>query len=310
MRRAHELYLWQPEPMGAKRLPRVLAVHDLCGYGSCSLSTALPVLGAAGIKVCALPTAYLSAHTAFPSYSFFDTSSSWEDCLRAWQDIQLQFDAVYSGFLGNCQQAEVLTRVYEQQPQALRIVDPVMGDHGQIYRTYSAELCQAVRDLALQAQILSPNLTEAALLTGLPYPGEEPDEDALERLMAGLLELGVPYIILKAGRRGRKIRSYCFGPELERCCVEAEYIGAAMHGTGDLFASSLVAGIYSGQSLGRALELAMAFVTAAMRTSLGMEDWAQAGVSFEQELARFVQDLQLPSQGAAEAAGPCPRRAE
>ena len=121
-------------------IPRVAAVHDLCGYGKCSLGVAIPVLSAAGCDVCPVPTGLFSSHTAFPGWYMHDTTAILPDYLEAWKGIGVDIDAVYSGFLGAPEQVDIIKGIYETYPKALRIVDPVMADHGKVYATYTPEL--------------------------------------------------------------------------------------------------------------------------------------------------------------------------
>ena len=165
MNNASNLYLYQRE---GGYLPRVAAVHDLCGYGKCSLGVAIPVLSAAGCDVCPVPTGLFSSHTAFPGWYMHDTTDILGDYLAAWAGIGVELDAVYSGFLGAPEQVDIIKGIYETYPKALRIVDPVMADHGKVYPTYTPELCDAMAQLAADADILTPNLTEAAIILGEP----------------------------------------------------------------------------------------------------------------------------------------------
>lgn len=137
-------------------IPRVAAVHDLCGYGKCSLGVAIPVLSAAGCDVCPVPTGLFSSHTAFPGWYMHDTTAILPDYLEAWKGIGVDIDAVYSGFLGAPEQVDIIKGIYETYPKALRIVDPVMADHGKVYATYTPELCSAMAELAEGADILTP----------------------------------------------------------------------------------------------------------------------------------------------------------
>ena len=120
-------------------IPRVAAVHDLCGYGKCSLGVAIPVLSAAGCDVCPVPTGLFSSHTAFPGWYMHDTTDILRDYLAAWRGIDVDIDAIYSGFLGAPEQVDIIRSLYETYPNALRVVDPVMADHGKVYPTYTPE---------------------------------------------------------------------------------------------------------------------------------------------------------------------------
>ena len=137
-------------------IPRVAAVHDMCGYGKCSLTAAIPILSAAGCDVCPVPTALFSAHTKYAVFTFHDTTDILSGYLDAWRKENVELDGVYSGFLGSPDQVSIIQRLYREYPSALRLVDPVMGDAGQMYPTYTPELCEAMGALADGADVLMP----------------------------------------------------------------------------------------------------------------------------------------------------------
>ena len=174
-----------------KRAPRVAAVQDISGFGRCSMTVALPVLSAMGAQCCPLPTAYLSAHTAFPELgkaAFLDLTRELEHKQEHRAALGVALDAVYSGFIGSAGQIAAIRRFYERFRGADTVVlcDPVMGDGGRPYRTYTPDMCRAMGELAALADVITPNLTEAALLLGEEYadaPGSETAARAwLERL--------------------------------------------------------------------------------------------------------------------------------
>ena len=172
-----------------KRTPRVAAIHDLSGFGRCSLTIVIPVLSAMGIQCCPLPTAYLSTHTGgFTGNTFLDMTGELEKAMAHWEGLGLTFEAVYTGFMGNARQmalaAEFIRAV--RTPGMLAVVDPVMGDHGKLYRTYTAEMCRAMKTLAGAADVIVPNLTEAAILLDVPYGSLSPTEESFHRTAEAL----------------------------------------------------------------------------------------------------------------------------
>lgn len=280
-----DLYLYERR---GTYLPRVAAVHDLCGYGKCSLGVAIPVLSAAGIDVCPVPTSLFSAHTRFSEFYMHDTTPILGAYLDAWQKEDIELDGIYSGFLGSAEQVGIIQRLYREYPGALRIVDPVMGDGGKKYPTYTSEMCDAMRGLVAGADVLTPNLTEASLLTGIPYTGQDANEDQVKHMMDALLEKGAKAVVLKGIVRGgeRTIRNYvgvgmAASPVAE---VVGELLPYMLHGTGDLFASGLTGAVYAGRSLYDAVEFAGALVRHAMQITRDQPDYEVRGVSFESVL--------------------------
>ena len=285
MNSASNLYLYQRE---GGYLPRVAAVHDLCGYGKCSLGIAIPVLSAAGIDVCPVPTSLFSAHTRFPRFYMHDTTPMLGDYLDAWRDEGIGLDGVYSGFLGSAEQVDAILRLYREYPNALRLVDPVMGDGGSKYPTYTDEMCEAMKGLVDGADVLTPNLTEASILTGIPYESQDVDEAYVRRITDALLGQGAKSVVLKgvvhAGER--TIRNYVAvaGGDGVPEEVSGELLPYMLHGTGDLFASGLVAAIYTGRDLLSAVSFASELVRHAMQITPDQPDYQVRGVSFESVL--------------------------
>ena len=283
MNNASSLCLYQRE---GGYLPRVAAVHDLCGYGKCSLGVAIPVLSAAGIDVCPVPTSLFSAHTRFPKFYMHDTTPMLTEYLDAWREEGIELDGIYSGFLGSAEQVDAILRLYREYPKALRIVDPVMGDGGSKYPTYTDEMCEAMKGLVDGADVLTPNLTEASILTGIAYAGQDVDEGYIGGMMDALLGMGAKSVVLKGVvHEGESIiRNYVsvVGGDVEE--VSSELLPYMLHGTGDLFASGLTAAIYAGKNLLSAVEFAGSLVRHAMEITPEQPDYQVRGVSFESVL--------------------------
>jgi len=178
-----------------KRAPRIAAIQDISGFGRCSTTVVLPVLAAMGGECCPLLTACLSAHTAFPASekaTFLDLTGQMAGTAAHWAELGVTFDAIYSGFLGSAGQIGLIEDFYRQfrREGTLVLVDPVMGDHGKPYRTYTPELCGRMRDLAAQADVITPNLTEAALLLEEDYADLPRDEGVAGAAEPGWAALG------------------------------------------------------------------------------------------------------------------------
>ena len=273
-------------------IPRVAAVHDLCGYGKCSLGVAIPVLSAAGCDVCPVPTGLFSSHTAFPGWYMHDTTDMLADYLAAWGKIGVEIDAVYSGFLGAPEQVDRIRDLYAMYPNALRVVDPVMADHGAVYPTYTPELCDAMAELACGADILTPNLTEAAIILGEPigedWAGTDISDEEAHRLVDALVAKGAKHVVLKGIQREGEtsIRNFVGGEGMDTVEVHNEYVPYLLHGTGDLYASCLMAAVMAGRSLEEAVRFAGDFVHDAMIVSAQQPAFQARGVSSEPQLGK------------------------
>ena len=279
------LYLY--ERKGAY-IPRVAAVHDLCGYGKCSLGVAIPVLSAAGCDVCPLPTGLFSSHTAFPGWYMHDTTEMLSDYLGAWKKIGVEIDAVYSGFLGAPEQVDRIRDIYAMYPNALRVVDPVMADHGKVYPTYTPELCAAMTELACGADILTPNLTEAAIILGEEWQGTDISDEEAGRIINALAAKGAKNVVLKGIQREGEtcIRNFVGGMDCDIVEVSNEYLPYMLHGTGDVYCSCLLAAVMAGRSLQEAVAFAGDFVHDAMIVSAKQPEFRDRGVSFEPLLGK------------------------
>ncbi|BDR54425.1 pyridoxal kinase [Bombiscardovia apis] len=281
----------------AHYIPRVAAVHDMCGYGKCSLTAAIPILSAAGCDVCPVPTALFSAHTKFEHYTFHDTTEMLPGYLDAWAQEGVELNGIYSGFLGSAEQVGIIQRMYEEYPKALRLVDPVMGDGGAMYPTYTDELCKATARLVDGADLLMPNLTEVSLLTGLPYEGQDLSESQIDDRIQALLDMGARNVVLKGIDRGDGfLRNYVAcasqGGADQRIELKHEKLPYMIHGTGDAFASAVCGAVFAGRSLADAAQIAGEFVRSAMQHTQVQPNFEVRGVSFELDLNQMTSLVQ------------------
>lgn len=273
-------------------IPRIAAVHDLCGYGKCSLGVAIPVLSAGGNDVCPVPTGLFSNHTAFPAWHMHDTTEMLDGYLQAWKEVGIDLDAIYSGFLGAPEQCDSIRQLWNDYPNALRVVDPAMADHGKVYPTYTPELCQAMAGLASGCDVLTPNLTEAAIILGEEWQGQNISDEEARRIIEALLEKGAKNVILKGIDRGDGIiRNFVQGERNEFAETRNELLPYMLHGTGDLYASCLLAAIMAGKSLLDSAQFASDFVAEAMVLTNKQPDFRARGVSFEPLLGKISQLL-------------------
>lgn len=274
-------------------VPRVAAVHDMCGYGNCSLTAAIPILSSAGCDVCPVPTALFSAHTRYSVFTFHDTTEILDGYLDAWRKENVDLDGVYSGFLGSAEQVEIIKRLYSQYPHALRLVDPVMGDGGEIYATYTPELCEAMGTLVDGADVLMPNLTEASILTKRAYPGRDLSDAEVNDMIDALLDLGAKNVVLKGiDHNDGMIRNYVASADSgasgkqELAHIKLPFM---THGTGDAFASALCGALMAGRPLAESARIAGEFVRHAMENTQYQPHHDERGVSFELNLDELTQ---------------------
>ena len=276
-----------------KRPARVAAIHDISGFGRCSLTVVLPVLGAMGAECCPLPTAFLSAQTAFPKSDravFLDMTDQLARTGSHWQELNAEFDAIYSGFLGSETQIGLIGEFIcnFRKENTLVVVDPVMGDWGRPYRTYTPDLCRRMGELAEHADVITPNLTEAAILLNEEYdpnPDERKVRQWLERLaMDGKRSVVITGVHPEAGCVG----AACFDRKDGAVSFpSANYERGEYAGTGDLFASVMLGSLLRGDSLHTAAKLAVDFVQKCAAFTNALNGDKREGVMFE----RLLKDL-------------------
>ena len=270
--------------------PRIAAIHDLSCFGRCSLTIALPVLSAMGCQCCPLPTALLSAHTGFPGNTFLDLAAEMGRIAEHWAAMDLQFDAIYSGFLGSADQVDTVARFFDtfKKSDTAVIVDPVMGDHGTAYRTCTPELCRGMRVLAENSDVITPNLTEAALLLDRPYE-EIRQSDAYEVVRRFSLGGRRSVVLTGYSSESGQTGALCFDRDSgESKAVQTPREPQDFSGTGDLFASVLAGGVARGVPLFQAAQAAADFVRDCIARTLAEGLTEQDGVDFEPLLGQLT----------------------
>lgn len=270
---------------------KIAMINDLSGYGRCSLTVALPILSAMGIQCCPVPTSILSNHTGFPVYYFDDYTDHMEPYIEKWKELGLTFDGIATGFLGSERQIEIVKDMITsfRTPETKVLVDPIMGDHGISYATYTPAMCSRMRELAAMADILTPNLTEACILTGTPYKNGEMNEKELSSLVRQLQKLGPSAVVITGIRKGSDLVNAMAEGEGDVSFLGRSAVGEERPGTGDVFSSIIAGGCIRGWSLGKSAELAADFVRDCIVRSGELHIPVKNGVCFEQLLGRLCQ---------------------
>lgn len=278
---------------------RIAAIHDLSGFGGGSLSAVVPILSALGIQVCALPTALLSTHTGgFSGFHFRDLTEDMRCIISHWKELGLYFDGIYSGFLGSAEQIHIVRDFIAtfRKKSSLAVVDPVLGDDGQLYETMHPQMIEGMRELAACADVITPNLTEAALLLGhKPVPVSTP---IVKDWARDLSSLGPERIIITSvpENHGSGTSVIAYDKANERFWkVACPYIPACYPGTGDIFASVITGSLLQGDSLPLSLDRAVQFVSLAIRATFGHNFPEREGVFLERVLPSLNAPVSMSS---------------
>jgi pyridoxine kinase len=262
----------------------VAAVHDLSGVGRCALTVAMPVISAMGAQVCPAITAALSAHTGFADnyrIATIDLTDFLGRTLNAWGEMGLEFDAIYTGYLGSPRQAELIGDFIDHQKKALTLIDPVMGDEGRLYSGIDGEMVRAMRALCRRAQVMTPNMTEYAYLTGEEYSLRDRSEDEIRRMLDRCEAQSA--IITSIPHKGALVNACRDGAGNVRI-MPFRALSRHYPGTGDIFASVLCGALVGGEDLDTAVGRAADFVSACIETSMDIDIDSNFGVQLERAL--------------------------
>ena len=280
------------------RQKRVVAIHDISCVGRCSLTVALPILSAAGLDTGILPTAVLSTHTGgFSGFTYRDLSSDIRPISQHWQSLGLEFDAIYSGFLGSYSQIDLVTEFFAafKTEDNIILVDPVMGDHGELYSIYSEEMVKGMIRLCSKADIICPNMTEAAFMLGEEYRKGPYTEEYIETILKRLGELGAPTVVLTGvSFQPDSLGAAVYNTETDEISyVFAKYIEGVFHGTGDIFGSTLLAARMNGFSTRDALQIAVDYTLECIKKTVELQQERRYGVCFERAIPYLLKRLGL-----------------
>lgn len=270
---------------------RIVAVHDISCLGKCSLTVALPVLSAAGHEVLAVPTAVLSTHTGgFKGFTFRDLTEDLIPIMRHWQTLNLEYDAFYTGYLGSIKQVDIIGEMIQKlkTKNSLVFVDPVMADNGKLYTAFSDAFPDEMRHLCAQADIICPNITEAALLTKTDYKQGPFSRDYIETLLRKLSNLGPNKIILTGVFFEKKTLGAAYFDKGQTGYVFSDKIDGFFHGTGDVFASAFLGAYLKNHDTQKSLKIAVDFTAESILRTKNDPYKRTYGVNFEAGLGDYA----------------------
>ncbi len=274
--------------MAHNRQKKLAVINDFCGFGRCSLTVSLPIISALKVQCCPVPTSVFSNHTAYDSFFYTDYTSHMEDYIEEWKKLGLGFDGILTGFLGSPQQTEIVRRFLDHFKKAgtVTVVDPVMGDEGSLYATYSPELARQMKELLPYADILTPNLTEACILTETTYRRDMKNEE-LFGLCEKLASLGPKKIVISGLEREGRLINFVYEEGKKPEEVSGPKIGPCRAGTGDVFSSIIAADAVNGVDFVKSVRHAAVFIAKVLRRAVELEIPTTDGVCFEEFLTEI-----------------------
>lgn len=274
-------------------MKRVVTIQDISCFGKCSLTVALPIISAMGIEACCIPTAVLSTHTGgFTGYTYRDLTSDIPEISKHWQSLDVAFDAVYTGYLGSFEQIKIVSDFFDKfkTENNLIIVDPVMGDKGKLYAGFTEEFAAEMRKLCAKADVILPNMTEAALLLGEEYIESGYDEEYIRQMLIRLSALGSKIVVLTGvsfDNKSQGVMSYN-SETGEFSLYFRENIPGYFHSTGDVFSSTLSGALAKGFCMADAVKIAVDFTVDCIKNTLGSQKEHWYGVKFEECLPKLI----------------------
>ena len=268
-------------------MKRIASIQDISCLGRCSLTVALPVISAMGVECAIVPTAVLSAHTAFPGFVSRDLTDQLPAIAEHWRAQHVHFDALYTGYIASVEQVQQVLDFFDavKSGDTLLIADPAMADHGKLYSGFGEDFPAAMARVVARADVALPNITEACLLTGTPCR-EDVDQDFARELLRRVAALGAKRVILTGvsfdGDRLGAMGYDSSTGEFFSCAGKRN--PASFHGTGDIFAATVTGGLMRGMTLRQATALAVEFVLACIDATARDPQAGWYGVEFEKAL--------------------------
>jgi len=276
-------------------MKRIVTIQDISAVGKCSATVALPIISAMGVETAVIPTAVLSTHTKFKGFTFCDLTDQIAPIAAHWKKEGLDFDAVYTGYLGSFEQIRLVTEFIKdfKTDNNLIVVDPAMADDGVLYYGFTPEFALEMAKLCGKADVIVPNLTEASYMLSIPYVGEDYDEAYIKDVLVKLTALGAKKAVLtgvsfEKGRLGVMSYDSTTG---KFASYMGERVPQSFHGTGDVYASALVGGLTNGLSLESAMALAVDYTVAAIKDTVNEENHHWYGVNFERVFPLLLSEL-------------------
>ncbi len=276
-----------------ERLKRVAAIHDVSGFGKCSLTVALPIISAMGVEVSVIPTAVLSTHTGgFTGFTYRDLTEDMRPIAAHWKSLGIKFDAIYSGFLGSAEQIDIVTDFIGdfKEKDTVVLVDPAMADGGSMYSVFDLDFARQMTRLCAKADIIVPNFTEAAFMLGEEYRPAPYTKEYVKDMLHRLASLGPSKVVLTGVAFDEK---QVGSASYDSVSGEISYalsgtVEGYFHGTGDVYASALLGAYMNGLSLAESARTAVDFTHGCIVRTKKVGTDLRYGVDFEHGIPELL----------------------
>lgn len=262
---------------------KIAVINDFCGFGRCSIAVQLPIISSLKIQCCPMPTSIFSNHTGYDSFYYTDFTKHMISYIDEWKKLNLKFNAVLTGFLASTQQIEIVKYFFNSLENTIKIVDPVMGDNGNLYPTYSNDLAQKMKELICFADILTPNLTEACILTDTKY-NKNISNDELTLICDKLSSINPKKIVISGIERDEHIENFIYEQGKNYQIIKENKIYGCRSGTGDVFSSIIAADIVNSIDFDLSVRHASAFIAKCLKTTNELNIPSTDGICFENHL--------------------------
>lgn len=265
---------------------KIAIINDISGFGRCSIAVALPIISYLKVQCCPVPTSIFSNHTGYPSFFFDDYTSRMESYINEWKKLGLKFEAITSGFLGSKEQIAIVKQFIQdfKTKRTQVIIDPVMGDNGKLYSIFDQEMCQEMRSLIEDADIITPNLTECCILTDTPYKEDKWKIKELLAMATKISNQGPRKVVVTGIRQGDFIANLVYEKEKDYKILRTHRVGTERSGTGDVFSAIIAADAVNGVAFDRSVKKASNFIKKCILRSIELDIPKTDGVCFEEVL--------------------------
>lgn len=270
---------------------RIVTIQDISCVGKCSLTVALPIISAMGIETAVIPTAVLSTHTAFKNFTYRDLTNDLPKIANHWQQEKFNFDGIYTGYLGSIEQIDMLKEFFKQfkTSENFIFIDPVMADNGKLYAGFDTNFVKEMKELCKTADIIVPNITEASYMLEKEYK-ENYSEEEIKHMLIELSNLGPKYVVLTGvSFKDNELGVMSYNKETNKFFTYfKEKVPAKYHGTGDIFASTLVGAITNKNTIEEGLKIAVDYVWETINDTYKTNKEDAYGVNFETKIPYLI----------------------